>query len=392
MKILFITTGSQATFYAVAPLATAARNAGHQVILAAHDPWMETVEAIGVPTICFTDQPIRHFMRTVEPGKALRFPTELGDAEMVSQGRGFARMSLAGLETLLELSKNWRPDLVVGSSVSYSAGLLAAHLGIPYVRQAEYLGPPTTGLDPGAEDELRPELERLGLSGLPQPALFIDACPPSLRPAHDPPAQAVRWIPSNPQRRLEPWMWTRPEGRRRVLITSGFRSLMFRTPGWSMPELVAELSKSGTEVLIAASPGAAERFGDQLGAARVGWIPIDTVAPTCDLAIHHGGGTTATTFMTHAVPQIIIPENPPEFPPNYHRYVIAEALTGSGAGYTLEPQKDFPDQNPGTVIATTAQQILDTPHYAQAAQKLANEINSLPTPADLVHTLEDLAA
>lgn len=53
MRFLFVTTGSPATFYAVAPLVTAAQNAGHEVILAAHEPWMETVEGIGVPTICY---------------------------------------------------------------------------------------------------------------------------------------------------------------------------------------------------------------------------------------------------------------------------------------------------------------------------------------------------
>ncbi|XKK61500.1 hypothetical protein HFP71_00390 [Streptomyces sp. ARC32] len=74
MKILFITTGSQATYYAAAPLATAARNAGHQVMLAAHEPWVETAEAIGLPTFCFTVDPIRHFMRITNPGKGLRFP------------------------------------------------------------------------------------------------------------------------------------------------------------------------------------------------------------------------------------------------------------------------------------------------------------------------------
>jgi UDP:flavonoid glycosyltransferase YjiC (YdhE family) len=392
MKFLFITTGSQATFYAVAPLATAARNAGHQVILAAHEPWMETVEAIGVPTISFTSDTIRHFMKTVRPGKSLIFPKELGDEEMVGQGRGFARMACAGLNALQDLAEDWPPDVVIGSSMSYSAGLLATRLKVPYVRQAEYLAIPITGIDPGAADELRPELEHLGLSGLPEPALFVDATPPPLRPPHDPPAQSVRWIPNNPQRRLEPWMYTRPKGRRRVLITSGFRSLMFRDPGWSMPRLVSQLSQAGAEVLIAASPGAAERFGAELGDARVGWIPVDVVAPTCDLAVHHGGGTTATTFMTNGVPQLIIPENPPEFPENYHRNAIAQALSGFGAGMTLNPQQQEPDKNPGEVIAAGCLEIFTNPQYTERAQALATEIASLPTPCEVVHKLESLAA
>jgi UDP:flavonoid glycosyltransferase YjiC (YdhE family) len=391
MKFLFITTGSQATFYAVAPLATAARNAGHEVILAAHEPWLETAEAIGVPTVSYTSSAIRQFMRTSRSGSTYKFPEELGDDEMLGLGRGFAKMAAGGLDTLLDLADDWPPDLVIGSSMTYVAGLLATQLKVPYVRHVEYLAIPVTGIDPGAEEELRPELERLGLAGLPDPDLIIDTTPPSLRPAHDPAAQPMRWIPSNPQRRLEPWMYTRPEGRHRVLITSGFRSLMFRDPGWSMPTLVDRLTRAGAEVLIAASPGAAERFGDQLGDARVGWIPVDVVAPTCDLAVHHGGATTATTFMANGVPQLIIPENPPEFPYNYHRNAIAQAVSGFGAGMMLNPQQQAPDQNPAEVIAAACREILANPGYTQRVQTLATEIAALPAPPEIVHTLEKLS-
>ncbi|MET7276449.1 MULTISPECIES: glycosyltransferase [Streptomyces] len=390
MKILFITTGSQATYYAAAPLATAARNAGHQVMLAAHEPWVETAEAIGLPTFCFTVDPIRHFMRITNPGKGLRFPRELGDEEMFGQGRGFAKMGLAGVESLLELAKDWTPDVVVGSSQSYAAMLLAAHLKVPYVRHIEYLGIPLTGIDPGAEEELRPEMERLGVDGLLKPDLLLDSTPPSLRPVHDPAAQPMRWIPSNPQRRLERWMYTRPEGRKRVVITSGFRSLMFRDPGWSMPLLVKELDKLGAEALIAANPGAVERFGTELGDARVGWIPIDVTAATCDLAVHHGGATTATTLMANGVPQLVIPENPPEFPPNYHREAIAKAITDFGAGKTLWPQAQEPDKAPGEVIAAACRELLENPGYTERTQFIAKEISTLPTPSEIVPKLEAL--
>lgn len=392
MKILFITTGSQATYYATAPLASAARNAGHQVMAAAHEPWVETAEAIGLPTFCYSAEPIRHFMAQAT-GKGLQFPVDLGDEAMFGQGRGFARMGLAGVKTLLDLAKDWTPDVVVGNSQSYAAMLLAAHLKIPYVRQIEYLGIPITGIDPGAEAELRPEMERLGVDGLLEPDLLLDATPPSLRPSYAPTtAQHVRWIPSNPQRLLERWMYTRPEGRRRVLITSGFRSVMFRNPGWGMSLLVSELSKLDCEVLVAASPGAAERYGAELGDARVGWIPLDVAATTCEMAIHHGGATTATTFIINSVPQLIIPENPPEFWPNYHRKAIATAISEFGAGKMLWPRAEAPDKEPGEVIAAAAKELLTEPSYTERTQFLAKEIASLPSPAEIVPMLEALAS
>jgi UDP:flavonoid glycosyltransferase YjiC (YdhE family) len=368
MKFLFVTTGSSATFYAVAPLATAVRNAGHEIILAAHEPWMETVEAIGVPTVCYSPKPIRHFM------------TPSRSEEMPGVGRGFARMASAGLGALLDLAEHWRPDLVVGSSMSFAAGLLATRLKVPYVRQDEY-PIPMAGIDPGAEEELRPELDRLGLAGLPEPARRIGVTPPSLQPSPASGGQPMRWIPGNPQRRLEPWMYTRPEARHRVLITSEFRSL----PGRSMRHLAGQLTLGGAEVLIEGAEGTAARLRAELSDVRVGWMPVDVVAPACDLAVNHGGAAAAMTLMTAGVPQLIIP-------PNDHTEVIAQALSGFGAALTVMPQRQEPGQDLGEVIAAGCREILSTLRYTRQARALATEIAALPAPCEVVHTLETLSA
>jgi glycosyltransferase len=378
MKFLFVATGSPTTFYAVAPLATAVRNAGHEVLLAAHEPWMETVEAIGVPAVCFSPEPIRHYMKPGRPGKPRIFPRNLRE-EMMDVGRGFARMTSVGLRTLLDVAEDWRPDLIVGSSMSYVAGLLATHINIPYVRLAEYLAIPMADIDPGAEEGLRPELSRLGLTRLPDPALFIDVTPPSLMPPYDPNALPMRWIKTNPQHRLEPWMYTRPQGRHRVLITSEFR-----TPGWSMQNLVGQLTRAGAEVVVEAPAGACDKLSAELADARVGWIPLDVVAPTCDLVVHHAGAATAMTVMTAGVPQLIIP-------PNNHTQAIAQALSDFGAGVMVMLQEQALDGDPADTIADGCQEIFATPRYALQAQALAMEIATLPEPSQVVRTLEKLA-
>ena len=48
MKFLFTAGGGQATVFAAAPLATAARNAGHEILLAADEPLLGTAQAIGL--------------------------------------------------------------------------------------------------------------------------------------------------------------------------------------------------------------------------------------------------------------------------------------------------------------------------------------------------------
>ncbi|MGH3433424.1 MAG: hypothetical protein ACRDQB_11380, partial [Thermocrispum sp.] len=179
MRFLFLTFRSPATVYAVAPLVTAVRNAGHEVLMATNEPLMDTAEAVGVPAISIMPQPVGHFMPDGRPASADSRARDLG-AEMQGFGLAFARMAAAGLQPLLDLAGYWRPDLIVGGSMSYVAGLLATELQVPYVRHAEYLAIPTAAIDPVAEEELLPELKRVGLPGLPDPALFIDATPPSL--------------------------------------------------------------------------------------------------------------------------------------------------------------------------------------------------------------------
>jgi UDP:flavonoid glycosyltransferase YjiC (YdhE family) len=386
MKFLFITSGSEATVFAVAPLAAAVQNAGHEVLLVGNEPVMGPAEAIGIPAFSIMHKPIRHF---VQAGPEY---AQNSRSDWSGVARGLARMASAEMEALLDLARVWPPDLIVGGSMSYAAGLLATRLNVPYVRQAEYLKIPLAELDPVADEELQPELKRLGLTGLPDPVLLIDVTPPSLLSSPAPGTQPMRWIPRNHQRRLESWMFTRPEGRPRVLITAGSRGLMFRTPGWSIPNLAEQLVQAGAEVLIAAPSDAAEKFSQELGDFRIGWIPLDVVAPTCDLVVHHGGATTTMTVMAAAVPQLIIPENPPDIPENLHRQAVARSLSGFGAGLAVLPREQAPDQDPADIIAAGCRDILTTPRYAQQAGVLAGEIAALPTPAEVMQTLEKIAA
>ena len=357
MKFLFTAGGGQATVFGAAPLATAARNAGHEILLAADEPLLDVAESIGIPAVSIS-------------------------AELIRYGQG-ATMASARLGALLDLTEDWTPDLVVGG-LSFVPGVLAACLKVPYVRQAWIPGT-NPDRDRRAEEELQPELERLGLQGLPVPDLFIDVCPPSLRSPQAHGGQPMRWIPRNRQRRLESWMYTRPQGRPRVLITSGTRTLLLGISGGSMRHLLDELTLAGAEVLIAAPEKTAEEFGTELGDVRIGWIPLDVVAPTCDLAVHHGGATTAMTITNAGVPQLIIPDN------GYGK-AVAQALSGFGAAAMVEPQEQAPGQDPGQVIAAGCREIFATPRYARQAQALAAEIATLPTPGEVVHMLETLAA
>ncbi|WP_407565011.1 glycosyltransferase [Streptomyces sp. 184] len=382
MRILYITTGSQATVYAVAPLLAAARTAGHDVLLAANESLMRFAAAVEIPAVSVTPTPTRYFVMA-EPDKPFDplAPRDL-EEEMLRTGRGYAKLAAVTLDPLLDLADDWAPDLLVGGSMNYVTGPLAAHLKIPYARHVEYLRVPLAAVDPVAERSLAPELERRGLAATHEPDLFLDPTPPSLRAPHPGPVQPVRYIPRNPQRTLEPWMYTRPAGRPRVLVTSGnhFRML----PADSLLSLVRQLAATGAEVLLAAPDRAAEELRAAApDGVRVGWMPLDVVAPTCDLAVDHAGATTAMTLMSAGVPQVL-------FPPNSHTVDIAEALTGCGAALTVLPRRPGEGADLGDELAACGREVLASPRYAERARALAAEMAAMPAPADVVRTLEKL--
>ncbi|MGW6714047.1 nucleotide disphospho-sugar-binding domain-containing protein [Streptomyces globisporus] len=376
MKILFIASGSPATVFALAPLATAARNAGHDVFMGAIDDMVPYIASSGLPALSLAPSSIRRFSTMDRAGNPLRMP-ETPEEELDFAGRWFGRIAAGSMEALRNLTGAWRPDVVVGGSMSFAGALIAAELGVPYVRQAWDTGD-AWRTDPAAGEELRPELAELGLDALPEPDLFIDICPPSLRPADAPEAQMMRWIPANGQRELEPWMYTKGD-RPRVCVTSGSRLVFARKTGF-LRGLVADMAALNVETVIATLDEVADELRAELPEARVGWVPLDVVVPTCDLVVHHAGGVTALTAMNAGVPQLIVPQG--------GNFVEAgQRISDFGAARTLTPEENDPQG-----VEKACRELLTNPSYAERARVLADEIAALPLPAQVVGVLERLAA
>lgn len=378
MRVLFVAGGSPATIFALAPLATSLRNAGHQVIMAATDDMMPTVTAAGLPGLPATAVPIKHFITTARDSGTLTIPADPA-AQARFTGAWFARMALAFLAPLRELAGGWRPDLIVGGTMSYAAPLLAAELGVPFVRQA-WDAVEADAIHPGADAELRPELDALGLHRLPEPEVFIDICPPGLRPAQAGPAEPMRFVPANAQRPLEPWMYRRGP-RPRVCLTSGSRVTRKQTYDQNyrfLSELIGKVAGLDVDLLVAAPEEVAEGLRAEHDGIRAGWMPLDVVAPTCDVLVHHGGGVTSLTALSAGLPQLLLPKGAVLVAP-------AARIAGRGAGVSLPPELETAE-----AITEAVGRMLADPSYRAAAGRLAAEIAAMPAPAQLVAVLEKL--
>lgn len=367
MRVLFIPGNSPATVYTHAALATALQNSGHQVFVAGMDWILKDITSLGLPAMpisSMSEDDVVAFRETMpeEPDELARVVGEV-----------YAQIAIDGLRPLLEMSQHWPPDVVVGGTMNYGAALLAEHLGVPSVRlgwDRSHSGP----YDPGAQRILQPVLHERGLETLPEPDMWIDVCPPTLRPAGTTSRQPMRYIPRNPQCRLEPWMYARGE-RRRVCLTAGARVL----EDGALGNLLKTLSEADVELVLPVPETVATELHAQFDDMRAGWIPLDVLAPTCDLIVHHGGGATDMTALHFGVPQLV---------------VVQDVETGEmrrlaehGAGITLYPDQQSPEH-----IRAACNEILTSPSYRNKAQSIAAEMATLPTPAEIVPQLEALAS
>ncbi|MEW2636369.1 glycosyltransferase [Streptomyces sp. NPDC048389] len=378
MKILFVTGGSPATVFALAPLASAAGLAGHDVLVASPEDMAPYVTGIGLPVLPVTDGAMRRFMLEDRAGASLSIPS--GPQERIHfNGEGFGRLAAATLPRLRSLAADWAPDLVVGGSLCYAAPLLAHELGVPWVRHTWDLGEPP-GMDNGAATELATELEAAGLDGLPVPALWVDICPPSLRAAHlaPGPRHSMRFVPANLRRPLEPWMLRRT-GRPRVCVTAGSR--VSGADGVAeLVELARTVECLDGELVVAAPQDVADALAVEVPGVRAGWFALDTLLETCDLIVHHGGGQTALTALHAGVPQLLVPTIPKMLEP-------CRRIEERGAAVVLAE-----GEQSGARIARAATELLTAPGPRERAAEISAEIAAQPSPHRMVSVLESLRA
>jgi len=375
LKVIVLAGITPSTFFAHVSLATALRDAGHQVMVtAAADDVVPAIAAAGLPAVPVMEPGLTREQIFAEAGLA-QVPQDAVEREYMA-GRWFALIETRPLDTLLKFAEDWRPDVVIGGMLAYGAPLLAAHLGVPYVRQAWDIHPPTL-FDAGATFQLREELAELGLEDLPEPDMLIDVMPPSMRTPEAKPGHMMRWIPGNTQCRLEPWMYAKGADTR-IGITVGTGVADYNQYDFvqGIAKFVATLdAEVAVAVPEAATPVLRERLDEKV---KVGWVPLDMLAQTCDVLVHQSGGSTMMTALSYGVPQVLLPDA------GQHRQVeMARRLVEAGAALVLSHEQATTE-----VIAKHCQEILSNPSYAAAAAGLAKEIAALPLPSEMARRIE----
>jgi UDP:flavonoid glycosyltransferase YjiC (YdhE family) len=136
-------------------------------------------------------------------------------------------------------------------------------------------------------------------------------------------------------------------------------------------EVVATVGPSGDPAAMGPRP-------DNVHVAR--YVPQSLLLPHVAAVVSHAGSGTLLATMAAGLPQLCLPQAADQFR-------NAAACEGADAGLALAGDAATAD-----AVAAAVRRLLDDDRFRAGAARLAEEIASMPSPAELVPVLEDLAA
>ena len=356
MKIVFASIPAYGHLYPMLPLALACADAGHDVVVATGEPFLDALPvrtARGMPEgVVLHDIEQETFRNNPGMAPGLEFAIRMF-------GETVVRHMTPALRSVIERE---RPDLVVHEILAIGGAVVAAEAGVPAM--AFGLGLWNSPLaNAYAIAGASADLPGGYLDQIPAPLQNPGALPESRRPI-----RPVAWAPDVP---LPSWL---PSGRRTVYVTLG-------TVSFGAVEVlrraVLEAAAHDVDVLVAVGPsGDPALLGSLPANVRLErFVPQAEVLTHVDLVVHHGGAGTMLGTLANGLPQLVMPQGADQ-PFN------AAAIERAGAGLVLRNE----EQVPGAISAAVGRLLADGPER-EAALGLAKEIAAMPTPAEVAATL-----
>jgi hypothetical protein len=357
------------------PLIRAAQRDGQDVVVSSGADLAELIRGLDVRV---------HTSGVTLAESYARMPDQLTISELpADQQAGFAAQHLFGAgavdraRDLLDLMREWRPDLIVHDTLELGAPTAAIMRGISHVTHG--YGP----IIPRTDDFTAAIAKAITDAGLADPmsavfaAPYLDVCPPGLHGDHPSP-----WTTTYPLRpsagesepdALPPAFDALPHPHT-VYVTLGtimnqnipvFRAVIDGCAQWPVNLVVTT--------------------GPELDPARLGPLPVAVLAvpflpqaavlPRCRAVVSHAGAGTMLGALCFGLPQLCLPQSTDQ-PYN------TAALLPTGAALALQP-----DEITAERVADALGQLLEDPSFRDAARRLRDQIANMPVAGAVLDVL-----
>ncbi|OII38073.1 hypothetical protein BIU98_15425 [Curtobacterium sp. MMLR14_010] len=379
MRIAFAANPLPGHIVPMIPLMRAALAAGHDVAVVTNGATRPFIEAEASPEV----EVLAAGMPTLEAMGEMHRRTGASPAtaprpDVIAEYFGVRRVS-DSVDAAVRAARTWQADVVVSESMDHVGPFVAAALDVPFFRHT--YGPE------------RPEVLRTAMAravqrssrdrgvALPAVTAWIDAYPSFLEdPSTDRPG---RRIPVRPEAHHRPTPDTDPAaprhagtgGRHRVLLTMG---TVF-TDQHLLDQVVAsvEAAELAVDLVVTSVNGvrATSRPGSTVSVENVPFRPIAEVLGSVDAVVTVGGAGTVLGALTSGVPMVVVPRGAD------HEVNAARAAAVGAALVERDPD----------AVGAALQQLLLDGRFAESARTTAGRIASLPSAAEALARLEELA-
>nr|AHA81994.1 Arm25 [uncultured bacterium] len=418
MRVLFNTFAASSHLYPMVSLAWALHAAGHEVRVASQPDLVDTITRTCLPAVpvgealemarqmqedtSWRDEDSRAGMDLTENRPEMltsEFVTRTLDWHLANIFKHLNTDSV--LNDIVEVAREWGPDLVLWDSMTFSGPVAAQACGAAQARflfGQDFIGrmrdhfhrlvgeqPPHLRRDPMA-DWLGPVVARSGghfTEELVVGHFSVDATVPWLRLPVDLEYVPVRYVPYTGAAPVPEWLPERP-ARPRVCLTAGLGGREVMGEEWIpysvLFEAVADLDIEVIATLDAEQLKTVNAIPDNV---RVfDFFPLNVLVPTCSAVIHHGGGGAFALALAHGVPQLVMSTEL-----YWDAIDKARELAERGAAIYLEP-----DGLTAEVLRDSLVRLLEEPSFRTGAARVQADFLATPSPNEIVPRIEALTA
>ncbi len=382
LRVLCTSTGGSGHIHALAPLALALRRRGHDVRWATASDGGAAVAAMGFEwSVAGMTTADRREAAADELGRIMQLP--MADRRGPMFAAFFARAAGPVMQRdLAPILDELRPDVVVREVAELGVAPMAAARGIPLVTVAFSGVLPET-----ARQEVMNELVPLWRAeGLDDPSwddvygqMYVHPFPPSF--GQRPNSSAVRPARATGAPSAGPppeWVAGLGSARPCAYVTAGTERAATTFPWRDVFAVIADLDIDAVATI-----------GSHVESADIGPVPsnvrVERFVPQADvllrsaLVVSHGGAGTVLGAASYGLSQLVVPL----FADQWQN---AEAVRDAGCGVIAGPTSRSADD-----IDQSLRLLLGGVAHRDAATRVADEIASMPTAADLIDEIEVLA-